>query len=260
MRLLRRLEHGEAAAAARAVARAAAAALPASRAAAVAAAHRAAALAQRRAAKKREAAEAEALPLHEAGPPAEALHEDSLAAVLAALDARSLARAACVCRAWRAAAAAADAELWRPLLAQHFPASTCRSGRTPRDDAPERKSRADAFAAAAAAHPAFDAPRYSCPRCRSLTWLHELEAQWRRRAKAKVNPRLLQHKWRATAAEHAARLTLRKHGLAAPGMSSSSSSSSDSEAEAEVGGEGDAARGRHRLWALPRGIAAMRLT
>jgi ribosomal protein L37E len=230
------------------VARAAAAALPASRSASVAAAHRTAALAQRRAARKREAAEADALPLCCAGPPAGALHGDALAVVLAALDPRSLARAACVCRAWRDASAAADAELWRPLLRRCF-------ALTARRDAPTWR---EAFAAAAATRPEFDAPRLACRRCGALAWRAEVEAA----ARAPRSKRQRAHAWRGVCAERAAARTLRCHGLGA-----STSSDSDSDAAASSGGSGgsdgsddDAAVSRQfKLWSLPRGVAALNL-
>lgn len=240
-----RLEHGEAAAAARAVARSASVALPASRGASVAAAHRAAALAQRRAAKKREAADAEALPLHAAAPPAGALDADALACVLASLDARSLAHAACVCRAWRSAAVTADAELWRPLLRRCFAAQRRGAAATWRE----------AFAFAAAARPAFDAPRVACRRCGALAW----------RADAEEAPALRRrtHAWRGVCAERAAKRTLRKHGLAGSSDSDASGSSSDGGSGASGGSDDDdGARvsRQHRLWALPRGLGGLRLS
>jgi hypothetical protein len=211
---VRRLEGGAAAAAARRVAQAAAAALPSGRAAAVAAAHKQAALAQRRAAKKRgaphtymhwllrtrahthgsvpdarafvlflssrcvkDAADAAAWAPGAPPPPcAAALDRDLLACVFGALDARALARAACVCRGWRAEAGA-DV-LWRPLFAATFAARRTRrstpaapaGGALPRGAACWR----DAFAAAARASPGAVAERTCralCTRCGALTWL-----------------------------------------------------------------------------------------
>jgi hypothetical protein len=175
-------------------------------------------------------------------------------------DARSLARAACVCRAWRDEASA-DA-LWRPLFAATFAArrGTRRAAHAHAHAALADAAAAlprgatcwrDAFAAAARACPRAVAERTArarCTRCGALTWLPSAQptpaaegeqvviASSSAAAPARVRRA---HLLVPVSPARAARATLRAHALLPhhAGSSSSSSSSSDGGEQRSSGGE-----------------------
>ena len=218
------LGSAEARAASRALLAAATRVLPAKRVALVANAHRSAALAARRGERRTAASLAES---PEA--PVAAISDDALLLVLLQLDARSLARAAGVCAAWRRVSSSIDTLLWRPLCALHFPALQRESG-----------SWRAAFAAAAATwSPALrrGCTRLLCRACLRLAWPVDLQAAGR------VSRRGCQ--LQTVTPEEAAAAQLKRLGLGGGDTSDSGGDSSDDSGQLAAS---------FRLWSLPGGI------
>jgi len=221
------LASAEARAASRALLAAATRVLPAKRVALVANAHRSAALAARRGERRTAASLAES---PEA--PVAAISDDALLLVLLQLDARSLARAAGVCAAWRRVTISSDTLLWRPLYALHFPSALQR----------ESGSWRAAFAAAAATwSPALrrGCTRLLCRACLRLAWPVDLQAAGR------VSRRGCQ--LQTVTPEEAAAAQLKRLGLGGGDTSDSGGDSGDDSGAGQLAAS-------FRLWSLPGGI------
>lgn len=218
------LASAEARSAARSLVAAVTRVLPAKRAALVAAAHRNAALAASRCERRTAASLAEC-----EAPPATDIPDDALLLVLKQLDARSLARAAVVCAAWRRVCATSDVALWRPLCASHFPTAASEDG-----------SWRAAFATAAATWP--PALRRGCTRllCRAC-----LRLGWPAEEKSCGRSSRRSCQLKTVTPEEATAASLKRLGLVACESSESSGGSSDEEPRVLAAS--------FRLWALPSG-------